>query len=65
MKAIGSFHNGLIDSLVEVAVEPSSRGPRDLLVGVRGISLNPADIEVRTLLGPENGPKSVRSVFST
>jgi len=56
MKAIEAFHNGLIDSPVEVEVETPPWEPRDLLPGVRGISVNPADTKVRTLLGPENGP---------
>lgn len=62
MKAIGYKQAGAIsatDSLVDfVAAEPTV-GPRDLLVEVRGISVNPVDVKVRAAMGPESGTKII------
>ena len=62
MKAIGYKQNGPIsaaDSLIECEIETPKIGPRDLLVEVRGISVNPVDVKVRELMGPESGIKVI------
>jgi len=51
MKAIGYQKAGPINaenSLIEFDAEKPVLGPRDLLVEVKGISLNPVDVKVRT-----------------
>lgn len=60
MKAIGYNQTGPItapDALVEFEAERPELGPRDLLVEVWGISVNPVDVKVRTLMVPDNGTK--------
>ncbi len=60
MKAIGFEKNGPIsapDALVEFEAATPVPGPRDLLVEVRGVSMNPVDIKVRTRMSVEHGPK--------
>ncbi len=60
MKAIGYQKAGPITAahaFVEFETETPNIGPRDLLVEVRGISVNPVDVKVRTRVEPENGPK--------
>lgn len=50
MKAIGFFHNGPIDrddALVALDLPDPVPGPRDLLVEVRAVSINPVDTKVR------------------
>lgn len=42
-------------ALVEKEVSKPAPGPRDLLVQVRAVSVNPADVKVRELMAPE-GP---------
>ncbi|MEM0997982.1 MAG: zinc-binding alcohol dehydrogenase family protein [Bacteroidota bacterium] len=62
MKAIGYTQNGPItapNALVEVEVPRPEIGPRDLLVEVKGISLNPVDVKVRAAFPAENGPKII------
>lgn len=64
MKAIGYRQTGPIDapdSLIEFETAPPVLGPRDLLVDVRGISVNPVDVKVRTRphLGPAPGQTKV------
>ncbi len=64
MKAIGYKHAGPItapDALIEFEAETPKLGPRDLLVGVRGISVNPVDVKVRSMpqLGPEKGQTKI------
>ena len=55
MKAI-SFHKSLPitdpQSLVEITVDRPKPGPRDLLVEVRAISVNPVDTKIRSGGGP-------------
>lgn len=55
MKAV-SFHKSLPiqdpDSLVDVTVPTPQPGPRDLLVEVRAISVNPVDTKIRAGRGP-------------
>jgi len=43
------------DSLVELDLPAPTPGPRDLLVDVRGVSLNPVDVKVRALMEPDHG----------
>jgi zinc-binding alcohol dehydrogenase family protein len=64
MKAIGYRKTGPIDapdSLVELDVAKPEIGPCDLLVEVRGISVNPVDVKVRTRpkMGPAAGESKV------
>ena len=50
MKATGYHRTGPIiapDALIEFEAETPESGPRDLLVEVRGISVNPVDVKVR------------------
>ena len=60
MKAIGYTQAGSItaqSALIEFEAPLPEIGPKDLLVEVRGISVNPVDLKVRTRpeLGPEPG----------
>ena len=62
MKAVGYNKNGPItapDALIEFEATPPEIGPRDLLVEVRGISVNPVDVKVRTNMAPEHGTKII------
>ena len=62
MKAIGYTRTGHIseaDSLVEFETETPEPKPRDLLVEVRGISVNPVDVKVRQRFEPDNAPKII------
>ncbi len=60
MKAIGHSDACPIDAenaLIEFEAEIPKPGPRDLLVEVRGISVNPVDVKVRALMQPDGGPR--------
>ena len=60
MKAIGYRDAGPItaaNALIEFATETPQPGPKDLLVEVRGISVNPVDVKVRSGAQPDNGPR--------
>ncbi len=64
MKAIGYKQAGPItaaDALIEFETQAPEMGPRDLLVEVRGISVNPVDVKVRAApqLGPEQGQTKI------
>ena len=62
MKAIGYNQAGPInapDALIEFEAETPELGPRDLLVEVRGISVNPVDVKVRAMMGPDKGTKVI------
>ena len=62
MKAIGYNKAGPItapDALIEFEAETPELGPRDLLVEVRGISVNPVDVKVRANMAPEKGTKII------
>ena len=64
MKAIGYKLAGPItaqDALIEFEAKNPEIGPRDLLVEVRGISVNPVDIKVGFLWIPD--VKSYEHVF--
>ncbi len=55
MQAIGYRTNGPIsapDALVALEVDPPTPGRRDLLVEVRGVSVNPVDTKVRATMAP-------------
>jgi zinc-binding alcohol dehydrogenase family protein len=58
MKAIGYNQAGPItapDALIEFEAETPELGPRDLLVEVRGVSVNPVDVKVRANMAPDKG----------
>ena len=60
MKAIGYADAGPINTenaLFEFEADMPEPGPHDLLVEVRGISVNPVDVKVRALMQPEGGPR--------
>ena len=62
MKAIGYIRTGHIskpDSLVEFETDRPEPGPRDLLVEVRGVSVNPVDVKVRNRFEPGDSPKII------
>lgn len=62
MKAIGYKQAGPIsepDSLTELDLAKPTPGPKDLLVEVKGISVNPVDVKVRANRPPANGDASV------
>ncbi|OLT58392.1 zinc-binding alcohol dehydrogenase family protein [Moorena bouillonii] len=62
MKAIGYNQPGPItapDALIEFETETPELGPQDLLVEVRGISVNPVDVKVRAKMAPEKGTKVI------
>ena len=58
MKAIGYPSAGPItaqDALIECETETPQPGPRDLVVEVRGVSVNPVDVKLRAAAEPEDG----------
>ncbi|NET11223.1 MAG: zinc-binding alcohol dehydrogenase family protein, partial [Symploca sp. SIO2B6] len=60
MKAIGYTDAGPIsteNALIEFETELPQPGPTDLLVEVRGISVNPVDVKLRASAQPEAGPR--------
>jgi zinc-binding alcohol dehydrogenase family protein len=62
MKAIGYKQAGPItapDALIEFEAETPELGPHDLLVEVRGISVNPVDVKVRANMAPVKGTKVI------
>jgi len=62
MKAIGYNQAGPIsaeESFIEIETEIPEVGPQDLLVEVRGISLNPVDVKVRSKVEPKKGTKVI------
>ena len=61
MKAIGYTNAGPIsaeDALMQLEVDAPEPGPNDLLVEVRGISVNPVDVKVRANMQPD-GPHRI------
>ncbi|MEM7136023.1 MAG: zinc-binding alcohol dehydrogenase family protein [Myxococcota bacterium] len=61
MKAIGYTHPGPITAqgaLVDLELPVPEPGPRDLLVEVRGVSVNPVDVKVRANMQPD-GPHRI------
>jgi len=62
MKAIGYYQTGPINalgSLIQFEADKPKLEVHDLLVEVRGISMNPVDTKVRTRIAPENGIKVI------
>jgi len=62
MKAIGYNQAGpitAIDALIEFDAEEPVLRASDLLVEVRGISVNPVDVKVRANMSPESGTKII------
>jgi len=57
MKAIGYNEAGSADNLAVVEVARPVIGPRDLLVAVKGISVNPVDVKLRAAAQPEGAPR--------
>ena len=60
MKAIGYQNAGPIsaeDALIEFEADAPKVGPHDLLVEVRGVSVNPVDVKVRLTAQPEGQPR--------
>ncbi len=60
MKAIGYPAAGPIsakDALIELEVDAPKPGPKDLLVEVRGVSVNPVDVKLRANLQPHGAPR--------
>jgi len=58
IKAIGYAAPGAIsaeNALVEFETETPQPGPNDLLVDVRGVSVNPVDVKVRASAQPDEG----------
>ncbi|NER50158.1 MAG: zinc-binding alcohol dehydrogenase family protein [Symploca sp. SIO1A3] len=62
MKAIGYNQAGPItapEALIEFEAEIPELQPHDLLVEIRGISVNPVDVKVRSKMASENGTKVI------
>lgn len=62
MKAIGYYRTLPIsdpESLIDLELPDPQPGPRDLLVEVHAVSVNPVDVKVRTNMAPENGEAKV------
>ncbi|NER23501.1 MAG: zinc-binding alcohol dehydrogenase family protein [Symploca sp. SIO1C2] len=62
MKAIGYNEAGPItaaEALIEFEAETPELRPWDLLVEIRGISVNPVDVKVRSKVSPEKGTKVI------
>ena len=60
MKAIGYKDAGPISAesaLIEFEVETPQPGPNDLLVDVRGVSVNPVDVKLRANAQPDGGSR--------
>lgn len=57
MKAIGYTQAGGADNLEVIEVARPVTGPRDLLVAVKGISVNPVDVKLRSAAQPEGAPR--------
>jgi zinc-binding alcohol dehydrogenase family protein len=62
MKAVGYYGPGPIDrpdSLVDIELPAPTPGPRDLLVRVKAVSVNPVDTKVRASAAPAQGEARV------
>jgi len=60
MQAIGYHHAGpsnAADAFIEFTTAQPTLGARDLLVEVRGVSVNPVDTKVRAKVTPQQSPK--------
>jgi NADPH:quinone reductase-like Zn-dependent oxidoreductase len=47
MKSVGYYAKGEPETLVEIELSTPQPGPRDLLVSVRAVSVNPVDVKRR------------------
>src|SRR6266446_4012766 len=56
MKAIGYKTEGEVEVLTEIDLSLPTPGPRDLLVAVRGVSVNPVDVKRRRRGKPATAP---------
>ncbi|WP_300657411.1 zinc-binding alcohol dehydrogenase family protein [Pseudomonas sp.] len=62
MKAIAYYHSLPAEhpeALQDIQLAQPSPGPRDLLVQVKAISVNPVDTKIRSNVAPENGEAKV------
>jgi NADPH2:quinone reductase len=57
MKAIGYESAGPVDTLGYLEAPRPQIGPRDLLIAVKGVSVNPVDVKLRANAKPEAGVK--------
>lgn len=60
MKAIGYRTAGPItaeDALIEFETDTPQAGPHDLLVEIRGVSVNPVDVKLRASVQPDDGSR--------
>lgn len=60
MKAIGCTKAGPVSTdvaLIEFETDIPKPGPNDLLVEVRGVSVNPVDVKLRARAQPDDGPR--------
>ena len=57
MNAIGYNTSGNVEVLEPVTVEHPTFGPRDLLVAVKGVSVNPVDVKLRAAVAPDTGAR--------
>jgi zinc-binding alcohol dehydrogenase family protein len=55
MKSIGYYSKGGPESLVQIELPMPEPGPRDLLVEVRAVSVNPVDVKRRQFQDPAEG----------
>lgn len=62
MKAIGYYAPGALerqDSLVDLELPAPTPGPRDIVVRVKAVSVNPVDVKVRAGWAPDEGKARV------
>ena len=59
MKSIGYSAAGPADRLDMFEVDRPIIGPRDLLVAVKGISINPVDVKLRAAVQPDGGSRTL------
>ncbi|WGW05993.1 zinc-binding alcohol dehydrogenase family protein [Tropicibacter oceani] len=57
MKAIGYHSAGPANELTLVEVGQPAVGAHDLLVAVKGVSVNPVDVKLRAAVQPDGGPR--------
>ncbi len=57
MKAIGYRAAGAADNLEIIEADRPELRPRDLLIEVKGVSVNPVDVKLRAAVQPEDGPR--------
>src|SRR6266403_3815534 len=55
MKSVGYYTRGDPETLVEIEVSMPQPGPRDLLVSVQAVSVNPIDVKRRRWEDPADG----------